>query len=228
MSKVYDDMMNGEIYWPGDEELMKQQLDCMEKLYDYNATRPHEWEKRQKLLKEMLAEAGEDCYIEPPLHANWGGHHLHLGKQVYANYNLTAVDDGEIFIGDYTMIGPNVTLATPNHPLAPELREKGYQYNLPIRIGKNVWLGAGVIVVPGVTIGDNTVIGAGSVDARHPRGCAGLWRAVPRAARARRTRLGILPQGQARAAGAPEVPQARQRDAGMTTVQLMLVTVKGS
>ena len=136
MSKVYDDMMNGEIYWPGDEELMKQQLDCMEKLYDYNATRPHEWEKRQKLLKEMLAEAGEDCYIEPPLHANWGGHHLHLGKQVYANYNLTAVDDGEIFIGDYTMIGPNVTLATPNHPLAPELREKGYQYNLPIRIGK--------------------------------------------------------------------------------------------
>ncbi len=166
LSKVYDDMMNGEIYWPGDEELMKQQLDCMEKLYDYNATRPHEWEKRQKLLKEMLAEAGEDCYIEPPLHANWGGHHLHLGKQVYANYNLTAVDDGEIFIGDYTMIGPNVTLATPNHPLAPELREKGYQYNLPIRIGKNVWLGAGVIVVPGVTIGDNTVIGAGSVVTR--------------------------------------------------------------
>ena len=73
LSKVYDDMMNGEIYWPGDEELMKQQLDCMEKLYDYNATRPHEWEKRQKLLKEMLAEVGEDCYIEPPLHANWAG-----------------------------------------------------------------------------------------------------------------------------------------------------------
>ena len=129
-------------------------------------TRPHEWEKRQALLKEMLAEVGEDCYIEPPLHANWGGHHLHLGNLVYANYNLTAVDDGEIFIGDCTMIGPNVTLATPNHPLAPELREKGYQYNLPIHIGKNVWLGAGVIVVPGVTIGDNTVIGAGSVVTR--------------------------------------------------------------
>ena len=195
-------MMNGEIYWPGDEELMKQQLDCMEKLYDYNATRPHEWEKRQKLLKEMLAEVGEDCYIEPPLHANWGGHHLHLGKQVYANYNLTAVDDGEIFIGDYTMIGPNVTLATPNHPLAPELREKGYQYNGHRRRQRR--------------------------DARHPRRRAGLWRTLPRAARARRTRLGILPQGQARAAGTPEVPQARQRDGGMTTVQLMLVTVKGS
>ena len=166
MTTAYEKMMNGEIYWPGDEELMKQQLDCMEKLYDYNMTRPHEWEKRQALLKEMLAEVGEDCYIEPPLHANWGGHHLHLGNLVYANYNLTAVDDGEIFIGDCTMIGPNVTLATANHPLAPELREKGYQYNLPIHIGKNVWLGAGVIVVPGVTIGDNTVIGAGSVVTR--------------------------------------------------------------
>ena len=166
MSTPYEQMKSGEIYWPSDTSLMKQQLDCMEKLYDYNMTRPHEWEKRQTLLKEMLAEVGEDCYIEPPLHANWGGHHLHLGNLVYANYNLTAVDDGEIFIGDCTMIGPNVTLATPNHLLAPELREKGYQYNLPIHIGKNVWLGAGVIVVPGVTIGDNTVIGAGSVVTR--------------------------------------------------------------
>lgn len=163
MRSVHDKLTNGELYLPTDGELMEEQFECMEKLYDYNMTRPHEQEKRQALLREMLAEMGEDCYIEPPLHANWGGRHLHLGRQVYANYNLTAVDDGEIFIGDYTMIGPNVTLATPNHPLAPELREKGYQYNLPIRIGRNVWLGAGVIVVPGVTIGDNAVIGAGSV-----------------------------------------------------------------
>jgi len=166
MTTAYEKMMSGEIYWPGDEELMKQQLDCMEKLYDYNMTRPHEWEKRQALLKEMLAEVGEDCYIEPPLRANWGGHHLHLGNQVYANFNLTLVDDCDIYIGDHTMIGPNVTIATANHPLAPELRERAYQYNLPVHIGKNVWLGAGVIVVPGVTIGDNTVIGAGSVVTR--------------------------------------------------------------
>ena len=163
MRRAKDKLTNGELYLPMDDELMEEQFDCMEKLYDFNMTRPHEQEKRQALLREMLAEVGEDCYIEPPLHANWGGRHLHLGRQVYANYNLTAVDDGEIFIGDYTMIGPNVTLATPNHPLAPELREQGYQYNLPIRIGRNVWLGAGVIVVPGVTIGDNSVIGAGSV-----------------------------------------------------------------
>ncbi len=83
--------------------------------------------------------------------------------RIYANFNLTVVDDTYIYIGSHTMIGPNVTLASANHPILPELREKGYQYNLPIHIGKNCWLGAGVIVVPGVTIGDNTVVGAGAV-----------------------------------------------------------------
>ena len=106
---------------------------------------------------------GEDCYIEPPLRANWGGHHVHFGKRVYANFNLTLVDDTHIYVGDYTMIGPNVTIATAGHPILPELREKNYQYNIPVHIGKNCWLGAGVIVLPGVTIGDNTVIGAGSI-----------------------------------------------------------------
>lgn len=163
MRIAHDKMIRGDIYLPTDDSLMAEQFDCMEKLYDYNMTRPHEQEKRQQMLKEMFAEIGEDCYIEPPLHANWGGRHMHLGRNVYANYNLTAVDDCDIYIGDFTMIGPNVTLATANHPLAPELREKGYQYNLPIHIGKNVWLSSGVIIVPGVTIGDNSVIGAGSV-----------------------------------------------------------------
>ena len=86
-----------------------------------------------------------------------------MGDYVYANFGLTCVDDTHIYIGEHTMIGPNCVLATANHPILPELREKAYQYNLPIRIGRNCWLGAGVIVVPGVTIGENTVIGAGSV-----------------------------------------------------------------
>ena len=115
----------------------------------------------------MFAEVGENCYIEPPLHANWGGHHVHLGRQVYANFGLTLVDDTHIFIGDYTMLGPNVVIATAGHPILPELRgERALQYNLPVRIGKNCWLGAGVIVMPGVTIGENSVIGAGSVVTR--------------------------------------------------------------
>jgi len=156
-------MHSGDLYLPMGEELMKEQLQTLEKIYDYNATRPLEQEKRQKLLKEMFAEIGENCYIEPPFYANWAGKHVHFGKGVYANFNFTCVDDTHIYVGDYTMIGPGVILATASHPILPELREQAYQYNLPIHIGKNCWLGAGVIVLPGVTIGDNSVIGAGSI-----------------------------------------------------------------
>ncbi|MBQ1259996.1 MAG: sugar O-acetyltransferase [Clostridia bacterium] len=151
------------LYLPNDDDIMRDQLDCLEKQYDYNLTRPHELELRGKLLKEMFAEIGEGCYIEPPLHANWGGHHVHFGKGVYANFNLTLVDDTHIYVGDYTLIGPNVTIATGGHPIDPDLREKGYQYNASVRIGRNCWIGAGAVIVPGVTVGDNTVIGAGSV-----------------------------------------------------------------
>lgn len=156
-------MHTGDLYLPLGEEILSEQLRTLEKLYDYNATRPLEQEKRKKLLKEMLAEMGDGCYIEPPFHANWAGKHVHLGKNVYANFNLTCIDDTHIYIGDNTMIAPNVILATATHPISPELRAQGYQYNLPIHIGKNCWLGAGVIVLPGVTIGDNTVVGAGSL-----------------------------------------------------------------
>lgn len=156
-------MHNLVLYNPGDEEIMKEQTLCLEKLYDFNATRPLEGEKRTKLLKEMFAEIGEGCYIEPPFHANWGGHHVHFGKNIYANFNLTLVDDTHIYVGDYTMFGPNVTVATAGHPILPELRQKGYQYNAPVHIGKNCWIGAGVVIVPGITIGDNVVVGAGSI-----------------------------------------------------------------
>lgn len=156
-------MHTGEIYLPGDAEIMKEQLACLDRLYDFNATRPTELEKREAMLKEMFAEIGEGCYIEPPFHSNWGGHHVHFGKGIYANFNLTLVDDTHIYVGDHTMFGPNVTIATAGHPILPELREQAYQFNMPVHIGRNCWLGAGVIVMPGVTIGDNTVIGAGSI-----------------------------------------------------------------
>lgn len=158
-----DKMHTGELYLPGDEEIMCEQLKRLEKLYDYNATRPLEQEKRAEMLKEMFAEIGEDCYIEPPFHANFGGAHVHFGKNIYANFNLTLVDDTHIYVGDYTMFGPNVTVASAGHPILPELRRQGYQYNMPVRIGENCWIGAGVTIVPGITIGDNVVIGAGSV-----------------------------------------------------------------
>ena len=142
---------------------MKEQARRLIRLYDFNMTRPTEGEKRAAMLKEMFAEIGEGCYIEPPLRSNFGGGHVHFGKGVYANFNLTLVDDTHIYVGDHTMLGPNVTIATAGHPILPELRQREYQYNMPVRIGRNCWLGAGVIVLPGITIGDNTVIGAGSV-----------------------------------------------------------------
>lgn len=163
MSQMKEKLHTGEIYYPNDETIMKEQLLCLDRLYDFNVTRPTELEKRTAMLKEMFAEIGENCYIEPPFHSNFGGKHVHFGKNVYANFNLTCVDDTHIYVGDYTMIGPNVTLATAGHPILPELREKGYQFNMPVHIGKNCWLGAGVVVLPGVTIGDNTVVGAGSI-----------------------------------------------------------------
>ncbi len=162
MTKL-EKMQSGELYYPSDEDIMKVQLACLDRLYDFNMTRPTELDKRENLLKEMFAEIGDGCYIEPPLHANWGGRHCHFGKGVYANFNLTLVDDTHIFVGDCTMFGPNVVVATAGHPILPELRQKQYQYNFPVHIGKNCWIGAGAVIVPGVTIGDNTVIGAGSV-----------------------------------------------------------------
>ena len=156
-------MHTGELYLPTDAEIAKEQLLCLNRLYDYNQTRPTEAALREQLLRELFAEIGEGCYIEPPFHANWGGRHVHFGKSIYANFNLTMVDDTDIYVGDCTMFGPNVTVATAGHPILPELREQAYQYNFPVRIGRNCWIGAGAMILPGVTIGDNTVIGAGSV-----------------------------------------------------------------
>ena len=159
-------MEAGLIYDPGEPALMNEQFDCMAAMAAYNATRPDEQEKRRQLLPQMLADVGPDSYIEAPFYANWGGKHVHVGRQFYANFHLTVVDDGEVFIGDRVMIGPNVTIATAAHPIDPSLRARALQYNLPVHIGSDVWIGAGAIVLPGVTIGDGCVIGAGSVVSR--------------------------------------------------------------
>ena len=155
-------MKSGKIYFCSDEELAKEQLRCLDRLYDFNQTRPSEMPKRMALLKEILAEVGENCYVEPPLHANWGCH-THFGNNVYANFNLTLVDDTDIYVGDSVLFGPNVVVAVAGHPVDPELRRKVAQFNLPVHIGNNVWIGAGAIILPGITIGNNSVIGAGSV-----------------------------------------------------------------
>jgi galactoside O-acetyltransferase len=153
----------GLYYRYDDPEVMGEQLPYMEKLYDFNNTRPLEHAKKQQLLKEMFAEIGEGCHIETPLHSNWGCHHVHFGSGIYCNFNLSLVDDADIYVGDHCMIAPNVVIATSGHPILPILREHNYVYNFPVHIGKNVWIGSIVSILPGVTIGDNSVIGAGSV-----------------------------------------------------------------
>jgi galactoside O-acetyltransferase len=155
--------LKGLPYHYDDPAITGNQLEFQEKLYEYNLTRPTEQDKRQKILKEMFAEIGEGCHIETPVQANWGGHHVHFGQGIYCNSNLTMVDDEHIYIGDYCMIAPNVVIATSGHPILPVLRENHYVYNLPVHIGRNVWIGSSIQILPGINIGDNSVIGAGSV-----------------------------------------------------------------
>ncbi len=156
----------GELYFPNDPQIAAMQARLMDRLKEYNDLPRTQPQAREAMLRELFAQVGEGCYIESPFYSNFGGHHVHLGSYVYANFGLTLVDDTHIYIGDYTMIGPNVTIATAGHPIDPALRQKGMQYNMPVTIGKNCWLGAGVVVLPGVTIGDDTVVGAGSIVTR--------------------------------------------------------------
>jgi len=159
----YERMLAGLIYDPADEEVYAEQIEYQKALREFNKLAQDDFAAKEKYMKEVFAECGENCYIEQPFYANWGGHHVHFGSNIYANFGLTLVDDGHIYIGDCVMFGPHVTVATANHPVNPELRLKAYQYNRDVHIGNNVWIGAGTVIVPGVTIGENSVIGAGSV-----------------------------------------------------------------
>ena len=159
----YEKMVKGLIYDPADEEIVNEQTQYLDNLWEFNQLKPSQLSEKMKDMKEMFAECGDNCYIELPFRANWGGHHVHFGSGIYANFNLTIVDDGHVYIGDRVMFGPNVVISTAGHPIEPTLRAKGLQYNKDVYIGENTWIGAGVIIVPGVRIGKNSVIGGGSV-----------------------------------------------------------------
>lgn len=159
-------MQKGLVYMSMDENIIREQFRYMDVLYRYNHTRPTQQKKRARLIRKMFAEVGENCYFEPPLNSNFGCRHVHAGNNVYTNYGVTFVDDTDIYIGDYVMMAPYVVIATAAHPILPKLREYAMQFNRPVHIGNNVWIGAGAVVLPGVTIGENSVIGAGSVVTR--------------------------------------------------------------
>jgi galactoside O-acetyltransferase len=162
----YHELMNsGKLYDCRDKEVVAYQYQLLDRLSDFNRTRdtPEGLKEREAILREITGTYGENLYMLPPVSSNWGLKHVHFGKDVFVNFNSNFVDDADVFIGDDTMIGPNCTIATANHPISPRLRKHKFQYNKPVHIGKNVWLGSGVIVLPGVTIGDNSIVGAGSV-----------------------------------------------------------------
>lgn len=151
------------LYYCENEELMKEQAKYLDMVFEYNHLPPSRGEEKKALLEKMFGRIGESCYIETPFYANWGGKNVYMGNHVYANFNLVLVDDAVIEIGDNVMIGPNVVLCTGTHPVSPRLRAKEAQYNKPVKVGSGVWIGANTMVMPGVTIGENSIIGAGSV-----------------------------------------------------------------
>ena len=162
----YERMAAGLIYDTCDPDILERQRPFQEKLWAFNQLKPWEADKKTQYMKEVFAECGDHCYIELPFRASWGGSHVHFGAGIYANFNLTLIDDGHIYVGDRVLFGPNVTIATANHPLMPRLRRQEMQYVKDVHIGENVWIATGTIVLPGVAIGKNSIIGAGSVVTR--------------------------------------------------------------
>ena len=155
-------MESGKLFYAGDPELVQAKVRCKELLYDFNHARPSQAGEMLALLGQLLGAMGEGCWIEPPLYVNWGSR-ITLGDHVYANTGLTVIDDTFVTIGSHVMLGPRVTISAASHPVDPELRRQAYQYALPVVLQENVWVGAGATILPGVTIGKNSVIGAGSV-----------------------------------------------------------------
>lgn len=152
-------MIAGEPYDAGDPELIEGIRRAQKLMAEYNAAREL---LRPGILRELVGSVGEDVTIRPPLYVDYGTQ-ITIGDRVFANFGLTALDCAEITIGDDTQIGPHVQLLTPTHPLDPDERRTKIEAAGPIRIGKNVWIGGGAIVLAGVTVGDDAVIGAGAV-----------------------------------------------------------------
>ncbi|MBJ2183079.1 MAG: sugar O-acetyltransferase [Muribaculaceae bacterium] len=156
-------MLKGMLYDANnDPALIAERMECKEKCRDYNDLRPADTAKRNAILKSLLGKVGGDILIEQPFYCDYG-YNIEVGKNFYANFNLVILDEAPVRFGDNVFVAPNCSFYTAGHPLDPMERNKGLEYARPITIGHNVWIGGNVCVLPGVTIGDNSVIGAGSV-----------------------------------------------------------------
>jgi maltose O-acetyltransferase len=158
-------MLDGDLYIADDPQLTIDFERARKLMFEIVQAHPESFERGQDLIGELFGSKGTDTVVLPPVTVDYG-YNVHVGNETFINTNLTALDVGEIRIGDHVQIGPNVQLLTPTHPVEPELRKAKWEAAKPIVIEDNVWLGGGVIVLPGVTIGENSVIGAGAVVAR--------------------------------------------------------------
>lgn len=157
-----DRMLSGLPYKAWLDGLEEERERCKQKVYELNMLEPKDRDKIPELLKELFGKTGENIWLEPPFHCDYGWN-IEIGENFFANYGLTILDVGKVTIGDNVLIAPNVSIYTAGHPIHPQSRNSGYEYGIPITIGNNVWIGGNVVILPGVTIGDNAVIGAGSV-----------------------------------------------------------------
>lgn len=155
-------MLAGELYSPLDEELTRMHLKARKLVYDFNFSQPTDVSRRIEIIEHLFSNIGANFTVKPPFYCDYGCH-IFAGDNLYINYNCTILDCNTVHFGNNVLIAPKVQIYTAYHPTDPELRLTGKELATPIVIGDNVWLGGGVIVCPGVTIGNNASIGAGSV-----------------------------------------------------------------
>lgn len=158
-------MLAGDPYTANDPELQELQRRAMRLIERFNRTGIDDVHARRQILVELLGSVAADVEVRPPLYCDYGSQ-IRIGARTFVNFNLVALDVANITIGEDVQIGPNVQLLTPTHPIEPEPRRSKIEAAEPIVIADNVWLGGGVIVCPGVSIGENTVVGAGAVVTR--------------------------------------------------------------
>lgn len=155
-------MISGELYNPLDKELISERLEARRLLKHFNQIPEDEGKQLMEILKTLIPKQGKRCFVQPPFYCDYG-YNIILGKQVFFNFNCVVLDVCKITIGDRTMIGPDVQIYTATHPLNAKERSSGKEFGKPITIGEDVWIGGAAIILPGVSIGNRAVIGAGSV-----------------------------------------------------------------
>ncbi|MCL6749809.1 sugar O-acetyltransferase [Nostoc sp. CCCryo 231-06] len=155
-------MLAGELYLSQDPELTAEKKAASRLLRKYNSTTEEQQDQRQQILQELFGKLGQEVSIMPPFHCDYGSN-IFAGDKLFMNYGCVILDCNTVHIGENVLFAPYVQIYTAYHPTEPEIRLSGRELAAPINIGNNVWIGGSAIICPGVTIGDNTTIGAGSV-----------------------------------------------------------------